>query len=68
MALIYRIEAELPHGRAVLYRKISEAYLNSIDSFRKLPMPVELHPVRQRALAGGGGLFDAVAPSRNAEA
>ncbi len=40
MALIYRIEAELPHGRAVLYRKISEAYLNSIDSFRKLPMSV----------------------------
>jgi hypothetical protein len=40
MALIYRTFAHLPHGRAVLYSKISEAYLESIDSFRKLPLPV----------------------------
>ena len=34
MALIHRIEATLPHGRALLYERISEAYLESIDKFR----------------------------------
>ena len=34
MALIHRIEATLPHGRALLYDRISEAYLESIDRFR----------------------------------
>ena len=34
MALIHRIEATLPHGRAILYDRISEAYLESIDRFR----------------------------------
>ena len=34
MALIHRIEATLPHGRALLYDRISEAYLESIDKFR----------------------------------
>ena len=34
MALIHRIEANLPHGRALLYERIAEAYLESIDKFR----------------------------------
>ena len=34
MALIHRIEATLPHGRALLYERIGEAYLESIDRFR----------------------------------
>ena len=34
MALIHRIEATLPHGRALLYDRIAEAYLESIDKFR----------------------------------
>ena len=34
MALIHRVEAILPHGRALLYERISEAYLESIDKFR----------------------------------
>ena len=31
MALIHRIETTLPHGRALLYERIAEAYLESID-------------------------------------
>ena len=34
MALIHRIETTLPHGRALLYERIAEAYLESIDKFR----------------------------------
>ena len=34
MALIHRIAATLPHGRALLYERIAEAYLESIDKFR----------------------------------
>ena len=34
MALIHRIDATLPHGRALLYERIAEAYLESIDKFR----------------------------------
>ena len=34
MALIHRIEATLPHGRALLYERIAEAYLESIDKYR----------------------------------
>ena len=36
MALIHRIETNLPHGRALLYDRIAEAYLESIDKFRGL--------------------------------
>ncbi|HTB85488.1 MAG TPA: NACHT domain-containing protein [Candidatus Sulfotelmatobacter sp.] len=36
MALIYRQYARLPDGRAVLYEKIVEAYLESIDEARRL--------------------------------
>ena len=34
MALIHRIEATLPYGRALLYERIAEAYLESIDKYR----------------------------------
>jgi internalin A len=34
MALIHRVQRKLPHGRALLFEKIAEAYLESIDSFR----------------------------------
>jgi internalin A len=34
MALIHRVQRRLPHGRALLFEKITEAYLDSIDSFR----------------------------------
>ena len=34
MALIHRVEASLPHGRALLYERIAEAYLESIDKSR----------------------------------
>jgi hypothetical protein len=36
MALIYRVRAQLPDGRALLYDLITEAYLESIDKARKL--------------------------------
>ena len=36
MALIYRVKAKLPHGRAHLYQQISEAYLQIIDEYRGL--------------------------------
>jgi internalin A len=36
MALIYRVQAHLPDGRAMLFGKIAEAYLESIDTFREL--------------------------------
>ena len=36
MALVHRISAKLPDGRAILYDQIVEAYLRSIDSARGL--------------------------------
>ena len=36
MALIHRVRARLPHGRALLYNEITQAYLQSIDEFRGL--------------------------------
>ena len=43
MALIHRIDATLPHGRALLYERIAEAYLESIDKFRGIdPSPHDL--------------------------
>jgi energy-coupling factor transporter ATP-binding protein EcfA2 len=36
MALVFRVRAQLPDGRALLYDLISEAYLESIDTSRKL--------------------------------
>jgi internalin A len=35
-ALIYRVRARLPHGRAQLYKEIVEAYVQAIDEYRKL--------------------------------
>jgi internalin A len=40
LALIFRIKAFLPHGRARVYDLIAEAYLESIDSFRGI---LEVH-------------------------
>lgn len=36
MALIYKIKSQLPNGRALLYDLIAQAYLESIDTARKL--------------------------------
>ena len=36
MALIHRIRARLPNGRALLYEEIAQAYLQSIDEYRGL--------------------------------
>lgn len=36
MALVYRVRARLPNGRALLYEDIAQAYLESIDTARKL--------------------------------
>jgi internalin A len=36
ITLIYRIRRELPHGRVMLYDRIAEAYLESIDTYRGL--------------------------------
>ena len=44
MALIHRVRAKLPDGRALLYDEIAEAYLETIDTFRGLQeMEVPLH-------------------------
>lgn len=37
MALVHRQKADLPHGKALLYDDIAEAYLQSIDEYRKIP-------------------------------
>ncbi|MBC7820058.1 MAG: leucine-rich repeat domain-containing protein, partial [Planctomycetaceae bacterium] len=37
MALIFRVRARLPHGRALLYNEIAQAYLETIEFVRKLP-------------------------------
>lgn len=34
MALVYRVHARLPHGRALLYDKIADAYLETIDAVK----------------------------------
>jgi internalin A len=36
MALIHRVLAQLPNGRALLYQEIAKAYLETIDTFRGL--------------------------------
>ena len=36
MARIFRTYAQLPDGRALLYERIAQAYLESIDQFRKI--------------------------------
>jgi internalin A len=37
MALVHRVKATLPHGKALLYDYVAEAYLETIDHFRQLP-------------------------------
>jgi internalin A len=51
MALIYRVKAVLPHGRALLYNEIAEAYLLSIDQWRRILTRVEPWEERRRWLA-----------------
>lgn len=40
MALIFKVKSQLPNGRALLYNDISQAYLESIDTARKLKDPI----------------------------
>jgi len=47
MALIHRVRARLPHGRALLYGEIAQAYLQSIDEFRGLA-PVDYSLAQKR--------------------
>ena len=54
MALIHRIEATLPHGRALLYERIAEAYLESIDKFRGVYSSAYNLPQKRRWLARVG--------------
>ena len=51
MALIHRVEATLPHGRALLYDRITEAYLESIDKFRGVYSGAYNLPQKKRWLA-----------------
>jgi len=41
MALIYRVRARLPHGRALLYNEIAQAYLETIDFYRRIQTRTE---------------------------
>ena len=52
MALIHRIGATLPHGRALLYERIAEAYLESIDKFRGIDSSPHELPREEGDLAG----------------
>ncbi len=54
MALIHRIEATLPHGRALLYERIAEAYLESIDRYRGVYSGAYNLPQKRRWLARVG--------------
>ncbi|MGH9751406.1 MAG: NACHT domain-containing protein [Blastocatellia bacterium] len=48
MALIHRVTTELPSGRAKLYDKIVEAYLETIDRYRKLEQfPASLEQMKR---------------------
>jgi internalin A len=54
MALIHRVDARLPNGRALLYGKIAEAYLQTIDDFRNLQQRPEALATKKRWLARVG--------------
>lgn len=47
MALIYRVLANLPHGKALLYEEIAKAYLQSIDEHRRLNTNLDF-PLEQK--------------------
>ena len=51
MALVHRVDADLPDGKARLYGKIVEAYLESIDNYRKLRERPDTLSDKQRWLA-----------------
>ena len=49
MALVYRVRAHLPDGRAMLYDLITEAYLESIDRARQVgDSVVDRYPWREK--------------------
>ena len=54
MALIHRIEATLPQERALLYDRIAEAYLESIDKYRGIYSGAADLPFKKRWLARVG--------------
>lgn len=54
MALIHRIEATLPQERALLYDRVTEAYLESIDKFRGIYSGAANLPFKKRWLARVG--------------
>ena len=54
MALIHRVEATLPQERALLYDRIAEAYLESIDKFRGIYSGAADLPFKKRWLARVG--------------
>lgn len=47
MALVHRITANLPSGRVKLYEKIVEAYLETLQSFKKMSRPASLDDMKQ---------------------
>ena len=51
MALIYRSQARLPHGRALLYEKIVDAYLETIESAKHLSWTALSLSDKKRCLA-----------------
>ncbi len=54
MALIYRVRARLPHGRALLYNEIAQAYLETIDFFRRIATRTEPLADKKRWVARVG--------------
>ena len=54
MALIHRIEATLPQERALLYDRIAESYLESIDKYRGIYSGAADLPFKKRWLARVG--------------
>ncbi len=54
MALVFRIRARLPHGRALLYNEITQAYLETIDSYRRIYGRAETLAEKKRWLARVG--------------
>jgi len=47
MALIHRVTASLPSGRVELYDKIAEAYLETIQKYRRLGTPARLDEMKR---------------------
>lgn len=47
IALIHRVTANLPSGRVNLYDKIVEAYLETIQNYRKLSVPASLDEMKR---------------------